>query len=241
MTLACINRDEIEEGALASYLSGEATKTVTEHIVRCAFCRAEVSALQRSERLMLDLFYRETCPDIDTLLAYDTGLLDNVEANRVQAHLSTCAFCAAELNELVVIPEITSTTLANKLAQMKEAGLQVITAVLQPSPAHRTLAFRGSSETREIYEAGDYQIMLVKTPPVGIENLWLVEGQIYAATKPQLEFAGILTIYQSGKQVKQIVIDLLGYLNLDKLSPGDYTLEINLQDTTIIIQNFKIP
>lgn len=243
MTLVCINPKELEEGDLLAYVDGEAAPQVRQHIADCAFCQAEVAALQQAAARLTEALYREECPDVDALLAYDMGLVSAGERRRLERHVRDCSYCRVELTELAVPmpPTAVSTRVAHQVTQLKEMGKRMLTAVLQPMPLQPALALRGTGETRHVYQVDDFQIILVKTAPIAIEKLWPVEGQLLSLSDPYRLFNGRVVVHKEGTAVRETPIDELGYFNLDRLPPGLYTVELDLQETTLQISAFPIP
>lgn len=101
---------------LSAYLDGELTPgeldRVAEHLAHCERCIAEFRELQAS-RVAVRLLPRMELPDelceilgvepahLGALLsAYLDGEVSTEDANRVIAHVRTCAHCAEELREL---------------------------------------------------------------------------------------------------------------------------------------------
>lgn len=240
----CVAPQEIKEGDLLAFAEGEAPPAVRAHIARCLYCTQEVAALQQMDSLFAAALYRPDCPETDQLLRYQAGLLSQTETKRIKQHVKGCHDCQAELAELVGEPSLSRLTrLATAVSQsLKEAGKQVIDAVLLASQPRPALALRGESQQHAVYQAGPYQIVLAKVPPLaagpGVLG-WQIEGQLMAANGGELN--GRVSLQWGEEPIASDNLDEFGYFVLEQVPPGTYTLQIELASSLVSLADLTIP
>ncbi len=119
--------------------------------------------------------------------------------------------------------------------------------------AQPALQWRGDELSSLVYQAGPFQIILAKVPPVVAENIWQIEGQLLASDPS--DDAGDLAnlLNQADVQVTllkenpapvpvaQDTVDDLGFFLLEGVESGTYVLQIDTPTTTIRLADFKIP
>jgi hypothetical protein len=177
-------------------------------------------------------------------LGHQAGLLSPAENKRIKQHAKGCRDCQAELAELAGEP---SPSALNRLAtavsqSLKEAGKQVIEAILLPDQGRPALALRGVSQQHAIYQAGPYQLILAKVTPIAGENLWQLEGQLGSAEgPPAATLTGQVSLLREGQPVAGDVVDELGYFALANIRPGVYELSLELDASILLIPAITIP
>lgn len=235
MNMECINPQEIHEGDLLAYVDGAARPGVGEHIARCIFCRAEVAALQVWEQGFHLAFERTNCPETEVLLQYHMNMLPSAAQQKVGKHVKDCDACQVELTRF--LPQLGEPSL---IEHIQQTGRELIEAILQPLAMRPKTVFRGNA-SEEVYQAGDYQVVFVKEPPVGAENRWGLEGQVIQKESPTAVLSGQVSLWQAEYLVTQDIVDVFGYFALANVMAGSYTLRIELQTQEIIVSHVTIP
>lgn len=236
----CIAPNEIEEGDLLAYLEGHASATVVAHIARCPACAAEVAALRSAATRLIAALDRAACPDLDDLLLYQADMLPCDRRQWLHRHIQDCAHCQQELAQLAVPPN--APTLTPVVERMAQTGRRILTGLLQPAAPALALAFRGHASRQYTYQAGDYQLILAVLPPPVDEDVWQLEGQLIGYDAASFAGTAItVSVQQAGMVVMQDTLDEFGFFAGDRLAAGTYTLQIDLPDTQILIEDFSIP
>ena len=248
---ACIAPDQIREGDLLAFLDGDAPAQVADHLDRCPACRTDLAQLADTSAFLGGALFRMACPPTEDLLAYQTNLLGRGDTAQIDLHVQGCPYCQAELAELaaVPLPAPAPTRLADRL---RHAGRRLIDAVRVTPAAQPVLQLRGDEQTSQIYQAGDFQIILAKVPPMVAEDIWQIEGQLMAesdAAQAHLEEPDALRAVlrptgagdEAAESVAEDVVDDLGFFLLEGLTSGTYVLEITTPDAVLRIEDFTIP
>lgn len=235
MTTQCVNPQEIHEGDLLAHIGGAARSGVGEHVARCLFCAAEAAALQLLEEQFQTVLYRANCPETDVLLQAHMEMLPTAERRQVQEHITQCSDCQAEVRRF--LPKSITPSWRGRLRQ---AGRTFLEAIEVPAAMRPALVMRGVSP-EELYQAGNYQVVLAKQPPIAAENRWEMEGQVIQNEEATAVFPGQVSLWQEESLIARDVVDEFGYFGLANIVAGIYTLHIVLQVDDIIIINVTIP
>jgi anti-sigma factor RsiW len=237
----CIAPEEIREGELLAFAEGEAPPAVRDHVARCPACAEEAASLQQMNLLFAAAYYRAECPESELLLRYQAGLLAPAENKRVQRHVKSCQDCQAELVALAgESPPSALNRLGTAVSQsLKEIGRQVIEAVLLPNQMQPALALRGESQQHAVYQAGPYQIILAKVPPVAVRNVWQVEGQLTGDDSEEMN--GRVSLQRGEELVASDNLDEFGFFALEEVPPGRYTLQIEVASSLVSLADLTIP
>lgn len=248
----CIRPGALQEGDLLAYLDGDAPSQVAQHLDDCAVCRAELAELTDLSGFFGGALFRMACPPAEDLLGYQANLLGLGDRREIDLHLHTCAHCQAELAELAAVPSATAPAPAPGLGdRLRQAGRRLIDAVLITPATQPVLQLRGDERASLIYQAGDFQVILAKVPPVVAENIWQIEGQLMAESPEAqrlIDTLGSLTVRllgpgdpASAPVLNEDVVDDLGFFSLEGVTSGTYTIEIAMPDADMHFQNFTIP
>jgi hypothetical protein len=167
------------------------------------------------------LLYRFDCPDSHTLGEYALDVLGTEERVSVASHAAGCDECMAELNTLRTFlatdPPLPETTL--------DRVRRVIATLLTPSPGLALGALRGPADTAtRQYEAEDVTISVGR----GLERgslIGLVTGAVGQTARIESQTSEI---------------DTLGNFEFEGLQPGTYTLELDLKDRVVVVENLQI-
>ena len=173
------------------------------------------------ETSLSHLLYRFDCPDAHTLGEYALDVLGTEERVSIASHAAGCEECAAELSTLRTFlatdPPLAETTL--------DRVRRVIATLLMPSPGLALGTLRGASDTAtRQYEAEDVTVSVAR----GVERgslIGLVAGGVGRMARLEAHTAEI---------------DDLGNFEFEELSPGTYTLELELEDRVIVVQKLQI-
>lgn len=241
--MKCFAPEELEDGDYFSYLEGEATFAVKRHIESCPACLQEVARLEAMDNLITAGQYRDSCPEAVELLAFGTGMLTAVEQQTVKAHLQVCQFCQADLAMMELEKQTSLSSLSAQIGELSEKVKKAITAVPVKMPAQPTFALRGDGrQNRDVYQAGDYQIIVVKMPLPALQNAWQIQGQILKSNVPAVQINGNIELIQNDDVVNQTNMNQFGNFSLnDQINEGVYTLKITFQNEIINIPNYTVP
>ncbi len=236
MNKTCIAPKDIREGDLVAYLEGAASPAVIGHIVRCPACATEAAALREVDLLFTAAHERPECPELDDLLQYQAGLLTRAEQRRIKRHIVSCEACQAELAALA-IPE-PGPVLADRLRQ---TGRVILRALLAPASAAPALAVRGDGRRWFKYQAGGYRLILGLVPPLAAEQIWQIEGQLLREDQalPAPNGAAVQLLRDDTVAARDIVDDF-GYFALERLAPGRYAIQVDLDQTSILIEDVTL-
>ena len=244
----CTNPTTIKESDLSDYLFGIAPANVMGHIANCVACQKEVAELQTIHAILDEVFYESECPDEEELLAYQAGFLPRSEQKIIEQHLPDCLYCTQFVGHLQLISDRSEPL----LTRIMQTGKRILSAIFQPTQPQPALALLGDEEQQQIYQAGQYQIMLTTSIPLPGSNLWEIEGHIVNHSNPQMLYEGHVTLLQDtktgipgrplgqGGSVTSDEIDEFGFFALEDLAEGRYTLHIELSNAIIPIHNFTI-
>ncbi len=233
--LSCVAPDEIAEGDLLAYLNHLASPIVVAHMARCAACTAEVADLKQIYALLAGAIPRLDCPSAEMLLAYKNNALSGAESRKIKKHLKVCDACGEEL-ELLEVPWTENSTW---LSRVQEKGKQLLQALLMPA-GQPAPALRGKKGDVQVYQAGNYQLVLNLTPPVVDEKLWSLEGRLMRTALDESSVQGHVQILKMDEVIKEDDIDALGFFALDGVISGTYTLAVELPETWIWIEKLVL-
>jgi anti-sigma factor RsiW len=225
--------EDLREGDLLAYLEGEAPPAAARHIAACPLCRAELSGLRAADALLSAALARADCPAPELLLRYQAGLLGAEEAGALAAHLATCADCTAELLLLETPP---TPSAAGSLAR---AGGRLLKALLQPAaPPALALRGEGPSARQAVYAVEGYQLLLATMPGRPATGPAQLEGQLLA---PGATATGTARLWAGEAAVAEAEVDELGFFAFDGVTPGSYTLTLDLGADRIIVESLAVP
>lgn len=239
--LICIAPDLIEDADLWAYIEGMAAESIIEHIHLCEFCQLEIQELIKTDVILKNGVFRETCPDTDTLWRYENQTL--VDREKVAIHINSCAYCQQELRQIrkAIYRPSDLAEENNTLSFHSHAARKLIEAILVPKSAMTSNALRGESETQQIFQAEDSQIIISKTPLTAVADVWQIEGQIISATMSVDRLKGTIIVTKNDANVGNYEINNVGYFEVDNLKPGKYGLHFYMPSITLTITDFEIP
>ncbi len=145
----CINPSEIAQGALLSYLHGDASPQIVEHIKRCSFCSAQVEQLRMVDARLLAVFYRDACPAPEVLADFALGRLLPTEKLRVAAHARACVACTEEVTSVKNLMDEGPRSLLNRLRESLALAWAAQPVAQTAAPA-RGEGWQGRFEAEEL-------------------------------------------------------------------------------------------
>ena len=237
--LTCIAPEKIESGDLMAYVEGTAETAVVHHILHCTHCQEEVAALRKADLLLAHQLYREDCPEAMVLLEYEVGFLAEAEKTAVAAHLAICPHCTQELSMLAIeeAPAVVAAPAPTLLDKLRGVGHQILEAVRLPSTPQFDLAVRGQQEIGQIYQAGDFQLMIGQQSDGPFAEGVDVEGQVVNTITGEPIGAGLVRLQSDEHPAAETELDPFGYFEFEEMAAGDYVLHVELtaEMTTVVL------
>lgn len=237
MIQQCINPTALEEGDLLASLDGVASPSVMAHIAQCAACTDSRAALLSMNNFFDVALYRQPCPDADMLLAYQAGLLPRKEQGPIKQHLADCLLCQEEVAQLAAISTSTELSLWERLLL---TGKQILNALRLPATQGPAFALLGDEQQQQIYQAGDFQLIISMSKPLSSTNIWQLEGQLLNQNDPLMLYEGQISLLREHESAVTDSIDDLGYFMLPDIEAGDYQLLLELPTMIIPIDQLTI-
>lgn len=226
--LDCIAPSDITEEEKLAYLDGEASVKAVKHIAECPACTAEVAFLYEANALLGVAIQRSDCPELDDLLAFQTGFLPKKNQRQLKSHIDTCVHCQAEIAQIATpLYEPLVATEPSPLAQLIDAGKRLIEAIKVTAP-QSGLVLRGQTRQHLMYEAGDYQVSIALEPPLVQGGNWQVQGEITLQADPLAELEGEVKLLLSNETTLRDQIDEFGFFSISNVIPGEHTLNISI-------------
>ncbi len=235
----------LEEGDLLAYLEGAAPPDIAHRIAHTPELMAEVARLQMMDVLAHEAQQQVDVPDIDVLLLYQAGLLDEEERQQVEQQVRRYPACQHELDRLALPPHTpaapTPTQLSGLLEKATQAGKRWLEALLLPAPMQPAFAVRGAEQRRLVYEAEAYQIILAVEPQPVSEAAWNIEGQISVPPEEaDAEGDAWIRVFQVNELLHEDRIDEFGFFFVEQIASGHYTLYLELPSVHIILNDIVI-
>lgn len=263
--MECSDPGTIRDEELLAYLSGEIVRpTVQEHLAQCQSCSAKLSDFRRVERSLTRNLYRWDCPPNQELGEYQLGLLSNKRAMAVKLHLSSCILCSAEIATLSqflandpmlvesvsVQPSVSYNHVTHvvkpfigHLRDVSRGQIRRVTATFLP-PQPR-LAYQREVASTEVwprsYAAEDFNISIQLDRGASRRDSLQLIGFVTrkGSSLESLQGVPVLLSSQTNTVYKQN-IDELGNFVFSSISPAVYTLELQLPDSTIVIEQLPV-
>ncbi|HEX9134197.1 MAG TPA: hypothetical protein VF844_18045 [Ktedonobacteraceae bacterium] len=264
--MECSEPGTIRDEELLAYLAGEWVRPdVQRHLSGCQHCSSQLADLRRMELSLTSKLYRRDCPPNQVLGEYQLGLLGNDIATAVRMHLGACVLCAAEMtvlaqflaNDPILVERVPvqPSSLNNHHAPQEvkplvgrlrdRTGAQVrriIAAILPPQPRfayQRDVA--GTEVWPRRYTAEDFSISIqIERGASRRDSLQLI-GFVTRMGASLEALQGIPVVLSSqANAVYTQNIDELGNFVFSSISPETYTLELQLPDSTIVIEQLPI-
>jgi len=263
--MECIEPGTIHDEELLAYLAGEIVQPIVQqHLARCQSCSAKLADFRRVERSLTRKLYRLDCPPNQVLGEYQLGLLTNERASAVQLHLSSCVLCSAEIatlsqflaNDPVLVERVAvQPSLSNNhvshsvkpsfsnLRNITSGQIRrVMATFIAPQPR---FAYQREVASTELwprsYSAEDFHISIQLDRGTSRKDSLQLIGFVTHKGSSLESLQGIPVLLSSEADVvyKQH-IDELGNFVFSSISPASYTLELQLTDSTIVIERLPV-
>lgn len=227
-----------DEDLLLDYLLESAADDVRVHIERSPHCVRAVQRLREELTSLQHLFYRHTCPDEETLLAYQEQRIQGTEFLVLRKHIVNCPLCQQELTLLAEMD-----TLA-QASTMPRRLRRVIEALFQPP---LELALKGSQLLHyQIPDAPHLIIHLrVSTRVVrGKPRTWTLRGELRSHEGQKVGNLLLAASLRRPEHPEQI--DYLADLHTDSVfvlsgvAAGTFRLHLTLEPYDIVIPQIII-
>lgn len=237
--IKCVKPDEIQEGDWVTYLHGEASETVNEHIKQCAFCAEQVEQLRMLDARLLNAFYRDACPTPEVLADYSLGRLTDVERLRVAAHVRNCPACS---EELASVENWQVSEPPSLLTQLREA---LALAWLAHPVAQGSLALRGAGWQGRFEQAG--VVVTLSSHSGSLTGRVRRRAGVQASSAgpapgvDQREQAWLLGREESTEGEPLVSpLDERGRFLFPALAPGEYDLLLNVEGRDIAVERIMM-
>jgi hypothetical protein len=266
--MECSEPGTIRDEELLAYLAGERVRPdVQQHLLRCQRCSSRLADYRRMDLLLTNKLSRWDCPPNQVLGEYQLGLLSNDLAAAVQTHLSTCVLCTAEMatltqflaNDPILVERVSvqpsslnnhhvpqeAKPLADRLRDRSGTPIRrVIAALLPPQPRfalQREVEVARSEVWPRRYTAEDFSISIQIERGASRRDLLQLIGFVTRKGTTLEALRGIPVVLSSQTDaVYTQNIDELGNFVFSSISPATYMLELQLPDSTIVIEQLPI-
>jgi hypothetical protein len=264
--MECSEPGTIRDEELLAYLAGERVRPgVQQHLARCQSCSAKLTDYRRMELSLTRKLYRWDCPPNQVLGEYQLGLLSNERATAVQLHLSSCVLCSVEMatlsqflaNDPLLVERVSVQPsslnnhhsprevkpLAGRLRD--KSGTQIRRVIATFLPPQPRFAYQREVASTEVwprsYSAADFSISIqLERGTSRRDSLQLIGFVTRKGIRLEaLQGIPVVLSSQTNAVYKQN-IDELGNFVFSSISPATYTLELQLPDSTIVIEKLPI-
>jgi hypothetical protein len=259
-----------DEELLAYLAGESVRSAVAQHLTKCQHCSSRLADYRQIELMFTSKLYRWDCPPNQILGEYHLGLLRNGLATAVKMHLSNCVLCTAEVAALTeflandpmlveqpsaanitVFPSLSNNhhpaqeagRVLDRLRDRSSAGARRIIAILLP--AQPRLAYQRDAAPNALwprrYTAEDVSISIQVEQGTGRTDSLQLVGFVTRAGAALEALQGTPVRLSSQTDAVQMQnIDELGNFIFSSLSPATYTLELQLPESTIVIDQLQI-
>ena len=265
--MECIEPGVIRDEELLAYLAGERVRPVVEqHLAHCKHCSMQVAEYRGLERSLIRKLYRWDCPPNQILGEYQMGLLSREAASVVDMHLNRCVLCTAEVatlseflanDPMLVAPLAVQASSHNNhsstiqdvkrvledLRERSATHARRIIAALQPQQPRMAYQRHPSSPAvwPRRYTAEDFSISIQVERGTSRNDALQLIGFVNRKGSALEALQGIPVMLSSQTSANYTQsIDELGNFIFSSLSPATYTLELQLPDSTIVIEQLPI-
>jgi anti-sigma factor RsiW len=168
----CQRPPELTEDELSALIDGEADDRTRDHVLHCPYCAERLARAQRLEGGLRMALFRKDCPSSLELAQYQMDMLDTPEDRaRIEAHLSTCQYCRADLDDWQHFIDEEDYTLADHVAG---PALHPERIVLFPRIVSQPLrAVRGDTRVKRIIAAAESTTIRLAFEPLDEGKLML--------------------------------------------------------------------
>jgi hypothetical protein len=259
-----------DEELLAYVAGEPVRAAVVQHVARCQRCSLQLADYQQIELKLTSKLYRWNCPPNQILGEYQLGLLSDDLATAVKMHLSMCVLCAVEVATLSEFlsgdPLLVESTPAARIAvrptplnnhgaahetkrvldylqdQAKVGVRRILASLLPPQPRfayQRDVTQAGVWPRR--YTAEDLSISIqVERGTSRRDILQLIGFVTRQGTALEALQGTPVVLSLEGKTVHTQNIDELGNFFFSSISPATYTLELQLPESIVVIEQLML-
>ncbi|TMD53637.1 MAG: hypothetical protein E6I93_08185 [Chloroflexi bacterium] len=265
--MECSEPGVIRDEELLAYLAGERVRPVVEqHLARCHHCSTQVAEYRGLERSLIKKLYRWDCPPNQILGEYQMGLLSKEATSVIDMHLDRCVLCAAEVatlseflanDPMLVAPVAVQASSQNNHSSTIQDVKRVLEGLRERSTAHarRIIAALQPQQPRWAYQrnptssvawprrytAEDFSISVQLERGTSRNDALQLIGFVNRKGTALEALQGIPVLLSSQTSaVYTQNIDELGNFVFSSISPATYTLELQLPDSTIVIEQLPI-
>ncbi len=265
--MECSTPGVIRDEELLAYAAGEKVRPAVEaHLASCQHCSTWVAEFRGLERSLIQKLYRWDCPPNQILGEYQMGLLSSDVERAVQLHLKKCVLCAAEVATFIEFmvndPMLVERVVVQPSSQNNHVGIKQ-----QAKRTLEDLRERSATQVRRIVATFvPPQPRLAIQRNVVDAALWprrytvedfSISMQLERGTQRNdaLQLIGLVTrkgvsldalqgipvsLSSPGSPAYAQVVDDLGNFIFSSISPATYSLELQLPDTTIVIEQLPV-
>ena len=263
--MECSEPGTIRDEELFAYLAGELVRpAVQQHLARCQSCSAKLADFRRVERSLTRKLYRWDCPPNQELGEYQLGLLNYERATAIRLHVTSCVLCSAEIatlsqflaNDPMLVERVSVQPsfgnnhvvhavkpLVSHLRDVSSGKIRrIIASFMPPQPR---LAYQREIASTEVwprsYSAEDFNISIQLDRGAGRKDSLQLIGFVTRKGSSLQSLQGIPVVLSSQTNaVYKQNIDELGNFVFPSISPALYTLELQLPDCTIVIEQLPV-
>lgn len=239
--MTCRSPGSVSPEDLMAFVDREAPPSVVAHVEACPACAAEVRSLGRLQGRLRRRLHRFDCPSPQILGDYHLDLLDPVQRQGVAAHLIECPRCREEVQTLwAFLADDAPVGEVGPLESALGAARRAIASLVSPGPGLAYAGLRGGAGASQTFRAGDVAISIGLGPP-DRRGHSSISGLIASDEGTLDRFAQRPVRLQSVDAVAgSTVVDDLGNFELDAVAPGVYSLELDLSDQTVVIEEIRV-
>jgi hypothetical protein len=221
------------EALLLDYVTGAASADVRRAVERSPACVAAARRLADELRPLLRRLYRMSCPEVETLVAYQERQLHGAEQLLIHSHVADCPLCREEcalLAQIDTTPLIAAPGLARRIV---EALFRPPLSLPQPA--------RGEMLR---YEAPQVLISLSMRKTQGKPRTWVLRGQARTPDGRRasglLEAALLRSLDDPQRPEHQGTFEASGSFAFRELAPGNYSLSLLTAEEEIVIRRIAV-
>ncbi len=264
--MECSQPGIIGDEELLAYLSGEyARPIVQQHLAQCLRCSTQLAEYRQLEQSLMQKFYRWDCPPNQILGEYHLNMLSNELTTAVQKHLDQCVLCAAEVATLTEFlaadPMLVERAAAQTSSQnnhrttqqavrgiledlRERSGEQVRRIAAMLVPPQPRLAYQrnvAASAWPRRYTAEEFSISIQiergSSRNDAVQMIGFVTRK--GASLEALQGVQVQLVSSADASYTQ-QIDELGNFVFSSIAPATYTLELQLPESTIVIEQLPV-
>jgi anti-sigma factor RsiW len=264
--MECSEPGIISDEELLAFLDGEHVRPVVQqHLAQCLRCSAQLAEYRELEQSLMQKLYRWDCPPNQILGEYHLGMLNSETTSAVQKHLSQCVLCADEVASLTEFlasdpmlveraamqtsslknHRTTKQALKGLLEDLREQSreqVRRIAAILVPQqPRYAFQRNVAASTWPRSYTAEDFTISIqVERGSSRDETVQMIGFVIRKGTDLEsLSGVPVQLVSSNGASLVQ-QIDELGNFVFSSIAPATYSLELQLPESTIVIEQLPV-